>query len=216
MSTEVIPGILENNWEEIEKKIALISKFSKTIHVDFIDGKFAENTTFLDPLPFSDYSQDVFLEAHLMVDDPLQHLSTLAQAGFKRFLGHIEKMNSQEEFVAQGQLLGEVGLALDLETSVSSIKVPLDDLDVILLMTVRAGQSGQDFHMASLARIEELRLTLQQVQGKQIPIEVDGGIDPQTLALCKKAGANRFVSTSFISNAKDPQAAFLALSKPFN
>lgn len=207
MSTEVIPGILEKNWEEIEKKIQLISKFSKKIHVDLIDGKFAENTTFLDPLPFSDYADDIFFEAHLMVEEPLQYLPSLGQAGFKRFLGHIEKMSSQEEFVAQGQLLGEVGLALDLGTSTDLIKVPFEDLDAILLMTIRAGNSGKDFYMASVARIEELRLKT------QIPIEVDGGIDLQTLPMCKKAGANRFVSTSFISTAGNPQEAFASLSK---
>lgn len=198
MSNKVIPGILEKNWEEIEKKIKIISQFSDTIHVDFIDRKFAENLTFLDPGPFKSYSSEIFLEAHLMVEEPIQYLSSLAQSGFKRFLGHVEKMSNQEEFVAQGQLLGEVGLALDLDTPVSSIKVPFDDLDLVLLMSVKAGFSNQDFNQASLGKIKDLR------SKTAIPIEIDGGINDKTVQIAKDAGADCFVSTSFITQGKNP------------
>src|SRR3989344_2030293 len=96
---EIIPGILEKEWSEIERKINLVKPFAKSVHIDIID------------------------------------------VGFKRFLGHIEKMPDQEEFVAQGQLLGEVGIVIDGPTDLSAVKVPYSDLDCIVVMTIKAGAS---------------------------------------------------------------------------
>lgn len=202
---EVIPAILEKEWIEIEKKLELIKPFAKTVHIDFIDGKFANNTTFLDPKPFSKYKDDFILEAHLMVDDPLSYLKPLSGTGFKRFLGHIEKMPDQVEFVAAGQLLGEVGLALDGKTSLDKIKVPYDDLDCILLMMIDAGFSGQKFKSEYLEKIKQARVKT------MIPIEVDGGMKDWSISEAKKAGANLFAVNSSIFKTKDPKGSFNAL-----
>src|SRR3989344_8670956 len=140
---KINPGILKKNWAEIEKKIELVKSFTDTIQIDIIDGKFAPNTTFLDPKPYEKYSKDLFLEVHLMVNNPISYLRPFADVGFKRFLGHVEKMPDQTEFVALGQLLGEVGLAIDGKTPLDAIKVPYEDLDMILIMTINAGFSGQ-------------------------------------------------------------------------
>src|SRR5689334_22078813 len=107
---EILPGILEKEWNAIESKIHTIKPFSNTIHVDLLDGKFAPNTTLLDPTPFKKYSNDFTLELHMMVDNPIQYLKPFADAGFKRFVGHVEKMPDQVAFVAEAQLYGEVGL----------------------------------------------------------------------------------------------------------
>ena len=141
----IIPGILEKDWNTIEEKIAIVRQFSNSVHIDFIDGKFSPNITFLDLKPFSKYTKDLFMEAHLMVDNPLQYLEPLANAGFRRFLGHVEKMSNLEEFVARGELLGEVGLAIDGKTSLETINISYEDLDVILLMGIDAGFSGRQF-----------------------------------------------------------------------
>ena len=205
---EIIPGILEKEWSEIERKINLIRSFAKTIHIDIIDGKFAPNTTFLDPLPFKKFTSDLFFELHMMVENPIQYLKPFADVGFKRFLGHIEKMPDQEEFVAKAQSFGEVGLAIDGPTPLSMITIPYEDLDCVLVMTIKAGESGQEFVPEYLKKVE----TLRQAQG-DIVIEVDGGINDQTLPLTKAAGANRFVSTSFIFNAQNPQEQYNLLKK---
>lgn len=204
---EIIPGILEKTWEEVENKIKLLSPFTKSLHIDIIDNKFAPNLTFLDPKPFAKYKDQFFLEAHLMVDEPINYLKPFADAGFKRFLGHVEKMGDQAEFVAQGQLLGEVCLALDGPSSTNLIKVPYGDLDGILVMTIKAGFSGQQFDSNHLTKINEIR------SKTTIPIEVDGGVKDTTIKLAKEAGATRFVATSFISNAKSPQEAYNLLSE---
>ncbi len=198
----IVPGILEKDWQEIEKKIEIIKTFSNKIHIDFIDGKFVQNLTFLDPTPFSKYSNELYLEAHLMVEEPINCLNSFAKAGFKKFIGHVEKMGSQEEFVTQGELLGEVGLALDFPTPIEAIKVPFDDLDFVLLMTVSAGFSNQTFDQSSVQKIKDLR------SKTTIPIEVDGGINDQTIVQCKEAGANIFVSTSYILGSTNPFEQF--------
>ena len=155
--TQVIPGILEKDWQEIERKLEIIKPISRIVHIDFLDGKFSEEVSFLDPAPFSKYKDDFFMEAHLMVEDPAKYVKPLSDAGFNRFLGHIEKMKDLEEFIAQGQIHGEVGIAVDIDTTIESLKVPYDDLDCILLMGVKAGKSGQVFLPQTLEKIKKIK-----------------------------------------------------------
>ncbi len=200
---EVIPGILEKDWSGIERKIKIVKPFAKSIHVDIIDRKFAPNTTFLDPTPFAKYSQDFFLELHMMVKNPIQYLESWASAGFRRFIGHIEKMPDQARFVAKAKALGEVVLAIDGPTPLENIKVPFSDLDSILVMTIKAGMSGQVFNPEYLKKVETIRSARNDIE-----IEVDGGVNEKTILMAENSGASRFVSTSFIFNNRDPQSQF--------
>lgn len=200
----IVPAILEKNWEEIEKKLEICREFARTVHIDFIDGKFNSNTSFLESEPFKKYSDYFILEAHLMVEEPIGYLPSLSSAGFKRFIGHVEKMSDQVEFVTSGEILGAVGLALDLQTSLDAIKVPLDDLDQILLMSVKAGASGQTFDNSI---IEKIKLLRSKYSGN---IEIDGGINDQTFSFAKTAGANTFCVTSFLFK-EDPKEQFRLL-----
>jgi len=200
---EIIPGILEKEWSEIERKIEIVKPFVKTIHIDIIDGKFAPNTTFLDPTPFANYTKDITFELHMMVENPIQYLKPFANVGFRRFLGHVEKMPDQEEFVAQGQLLGGVGLAIDGPTSLDVIKVPYRDLDSILVMTIKAGESGQMFNPEYLKKVEILRKAQAfgseaQARRDDTVIEIDGGVNDKTIVQACNAGANRYVANSFL------------------
>jgi len=198
---EIIPGILENNWVGIEEKIKICSTFVNKIHIDFVDGKFAANTTFMDFPKFLPYSQNIFLEAHLMVEEPVNYLSALSQAGFKRFIGHVEKMSDQTDFVVKAQELGEVGLALDLKTPIDEIRVSREDLDTILLMGVNAGFSGQTFQPEVLEKISKIR------SSSLVNIEVDGGENATNIQQIASSGANIFITTSFLFNG-NPKANF--------
>lgn len=204
----VLPGILEKEWDLIEKKLQIIKPFSKRVHIDVLDGKFCEESSFLDPTPFSKYKDDFFLEAHFMTDNPTQFLKPFSDCGFKRFIGHIEKMQDVEEFVALGQILGEVGIGLDFQTSIDKVNISFDDLDFILLMSVKAGKSGQEFLPETLEKIKKLR------EITQIPIEIDGGINDKTILDCKNQGADRFVVTNFIFKNQDPMEAYEKLLSP--
>lgn len=199
---QVIPGILEKDFASIEKKLAIIKPFSKWAHIDFLDGKFSPEISCMDVDQFTKYKDDFYMEAHLMTENPLQYLEPLVKAGFRRFLGHLEKMQDLDEFIAKGQLLGEVGIALDIDSKVEDLNIPFDDLDAILLMSVKAGKSGQDFLPEVLEKIKKIR------EKSQIAIEIDGGINTETLANAKSGGANRFVATSAIFNDKDQMEAY--------
>ena len=118
-------------------------------------------------------------------------------------------MPDQEEFVAKAQEFGEVGLAIDGPTNLSAIKVPYSDLDSVLIMTIKAGQSGQVFNAEYLEKVR----TLRQAQGQFLPIEIDGGINDQTIVLAKNAGANRFIANSFLFNSPDPQRQYEMLKR---
>lgn len=205
--SEIIPGILEKEWVAIEQKIQTVLPFADAIHIDVLDGVFAANTTFLDAAPFAPYTQKVPFEVHLMVDDPISYIQPFADAGFQRFIGHVEKMPDQVAFVAKAQEYGAVGLALDANSSVDAITVPFADLDFVLVMTIKAGFSGQKF-------LPEMTSKIQAVQQKaDIVVEVDGGITDQTIIQAKEAGATRFVTTSFLFSHKNPHEAYTTLKR---
>ncbi len=206
---EIIPSPgPQSDWKVLEEKIGLLVPFAETIHIDILDGKFAENKTILDPEPFKKFTQNtkIKFEVHLMVEDPIQYLKPFAEAGFYRFLGHVEKMPDQAEFIAQGQLLGEVGLAIDGPSGLEEINVPLDDLDALLCMSIKAGFSGQQFTPEYVGKLDIIKDTT------WIPIEVDGGITDATILQAAERGATRFVSTSFIFNG-NPEAQYNRLKQ---
>jgi ribulose-phosphate 3-epimerase len=196
---EILPGILEKDDASCVEKFSAIRPFAKSVHIDLLDGKYAPNTTILDPTAFSSYSQDFFLEVHMMVDEPIGYLESFANAGFRRFIGHVERMSDQVAFVAKAERFGEVVLGVDLHTPVDAVRVPLVDLDGVLVMTVKAGFSGQKFEMGALSKVKELR-------GKDalLPLEIDGGVCEDTIAFGRDAGATRFVATSCLFGSPDP------------
>ncbi|HSW47507.1 MAG TPA: hypothetical protein VLG67_00345 [Candidatus Saccharimonadales bacterium] len=216
------PGTEDKTFEEIEKKLHAVKGLARTIHIDIIDGKFANNKTFSDPTPFAKFAKSqsgglardekggtsFIFEVHLMVHEPIKYLKSFAQAGFSRFIGQIEHMSDQAEFVAEAQLLGDAGLAVDLQTGIDAIKVPLSDLDAILVMGVQAGFSGQTFSEDALVKIKDL------VDQTDVPIEVDGGINERTIQLVHNLGATRFVATNFLfGQKKSPKEQFKLLEK---
>lgn len=195
---EVIPspGTQIQDWEKMEKKIELVLPFAESVHIDVVDGKFAPNTTWIDPAPFAKYTKQLKFEIHLMVDNPLQYVRAFADAGFQRFIGQVEKMPDIAEFVAEAQLHGEVGLAIDGPTNIGDFTIPLDDLDVMLLYTgEKAGFSGGTLLPARLEKVRTLR-----AKDPFIAIEIDGGVNDANIIEAKQAGVTRFVSTGYIFN----------------
>ena len=202
------PGTENKNWEEIEQRLNLVKPFAKSVHIDVLDGKFAPNTTFSDASKFSQFTKDTLFEVHLMVDNPVQYLKAWADAGFKRFIGQIEKMPDPIEFVAQGQLLGEVGLAIDGPTEIGVLdNMNLNDLDCLLIMTINAGFSGQKFKAEMLDKVRKIK-----EKYPYLTIEVDGGINENTIVEAKNAGASRFVTTSALYETTDVSEEFKKLT----
>lgn len=203
----IIPGILEKDWEAIEQKIELVKPFAPVIHIDLLDGKFAPNTSFFDPAPFKKYTQDILFELHMMVEEPEQYLQAWSKQGFRRFIGHVETMSDQASFVARAQELGEVGLALDLMTDPSAITVAHRDLDTVLVMTVKAGFSGQTFSQQPLNKVTLL------ANEELVPVQIDGGVTNESILHGLEAGAARFVVTSYIFGSDNPESRYQTLLK---
>jgi ribulose-phosphate 3-epimerase len=206
------PGTSDLIWEGIDKKIQVIKPFAKTIHIDVCDGIFAPSVTFSDPAPFKKYTSEIYFEVHLMVEEPVKHLQKWADAGFKRFIGQIEKMSDQAEFVAQAQMLGQAALAVDGPTSLDQLAVSFEDLDAILFYTGdKAGYSGKPFQEDRLEKIEKVR-----EQMPYLPIEADGGINDETIGWAFAKGVTRFVTTKFLFDMGDPGEQFKLLEVVLN
>lgn len=203
---EIIPGILESQWETIAQKIEVVKPFAQTIHIDLLDGIFAPNKTWMDPKPFAAYTKDIAFELHMMVDNPLQYLRPFAEVGFTRFIGHVERMPDIAAFLADGENLGEVGLALDSGTLVEKLPATLDDLDFVFVMTVKVGFSRQSFMPEMLEKVKKIR-----TMDPLIPIEIDGGVNDSNIVSAKEAGATRFISTGFIFDAPYPTKQYQTL-----
>jgi ribulose-phosphate 3-epimerase len=188
------PGTLKD-WEDIEKRIELVLPFADSIHIDVTDGKFVPDEVCLDPTPFKKYAGRVILEAHFMTENPVQYVKSFADCGFTRFIGQVEKMPDITEFVAEAQLYGEAGLGIDGPTNLSVLDtVNLDDIDVVQFYTgEKAGYSGATMLPDRLEKARALR-----EKDPFIAIEIDGGVNDQTIVMAKEAGVTRFVTTGFI------------------
>lgn len=196
MEIKIIPGILEKDFEEIKKKVNLVAPYVDTIQIDLCDGKLVPNTNFSDPEPFREIIKDKMFELHMMVSEPGEIVEDWVSVGFKRIIGHIEGLSEPMEFINDVKSKGlRVGLGLDFDSRLSTIENYLDFVDFILIMTVKAGFSGQSFGEQSLEKIRKLR----QLR-PNLDIEVDGGMNIETARSAKDAGANLFVSTGYIFN----------------
>jgi ribulose-phosphate 3-epimerase len=193
---DVIAGIYEKNFSDIEEKVALVAGIIPWVQIDISDGSMVSNISYNDIKPFKeliDKYKDISFEAHLMVNDPGKYLKSLADAGFKRIIVHVESHNPRDFIEDAAYESVEVGLAIDGSTELDQIEPFLDQIDFVLVMTAEAGTSGQKFMPETVDKIKTIRENL-----PDLPIEVDCGMTPQTAKICIESGATRIVSTSYI------------------
>ena len=211
---EVIPGIFEKDFQRIAERAALIAPFVDWIHIDIADNRLVPNSSFLDPSPFKKLIQETGkkFELHMMIENPVSVSDEWVNAGFQRLLWHMEgiiKTSDVRLKIAEIRGRGvEVGLAVDKETPVESVLPYLDDVDCVLIMTIKAGFSGQQFIPEMLDKVRVIR---ERKPG--LPIEVDGGINYETAKLAVAAGATRLVSTSYIFNSGNIREAINRLQR---
>lgn len=191
---EVIPAILTDDPKELEEKIRKIEGLVKRVHVDIIDGVFASNKTVsLDAL--GEVDTDLLIDVHLMTKEPTLWVEHAVRAIADRVIGQIEMMGSQTDFVEKCQEVGlSVGLGIDLNTKVDEVDTAvLRDLDLVLVMGVKAGFGGQDFEKFVLDKIK----TLDEIRSEgsmKFRICVDGGVSKETIKLVRQAGADEAAS----------------------
>jgi len=211
---EVIPGILEQEFSRIEERVRLVAPYVNWIHIDIADHRLVPNSSFLDPSPFKKLIQETGkkFELHMMIENPVSVSDEWVNAGFQRLLWHMEgiiKTSDVRLKIAEIRGRGvEVGLAVDKETPVESVLPYLDDVDCVLVMTIQAGFSGQQFIPEML---DKARVIRERKPG--LPIEVDGGINDETARMAVVAGATRLVSTSYIFNSGNIREAINRLQR---
>lgn len=208
---EVIPGILEHDFPSIEAKLKLIDKLVPWVHIDIVDGLF-KNSNFRTPLQFKSLKTNVLLELHMMINNPEDVVGEWVEANFSRFIGHVEGMKDIDKFIQTVRSYKkEVGLAIDIVTPVSVIEPYLGKIDNVLIMSIHTGKSGQSFMPEALDKIKEVRRL-----SPHMPIEVDGGVNPETGKLAVQAGVTRLVSTSYIFKSQNISEAIKKLELPNN
>ena len=178
------------------------------LHIDIMDGHFVPNLSFGPCVVKSLNGKTALaLDTHLMVEHPLAFVEPFAAAGADLLTVHIEAKDDVKQTLAKIKSLGvKTGLSIKPDTDPQALVPFLDELDLILVMSVYPGFGGQSFLPQSPAQLTAVR-TLIQHSGRKIWLEVDGGINAQTAASAAKAGADALVAGSAIFNAADPATA---------
>lgn len=166
---------------------------AKRIQIDIIDGVFAQGKT-IDPILLKDYDLSFEVDYHLMVKDPINWVEKCVDGQGDRIIGEVEMMNDQMEFIKKIQSVGlEVGLALDLETPPDAISDDvLQSLDVVLLMSRKAGFEAHTFELSTFDKIKEM-VDRRNKLSHRFRICVDGGVTDQLIADLAKVGVDEAI-----------------------
>ena len=213
---KLAPSILSADMGNLAEDIRIIDQAgTQYIHVDVMDGMFVPNISFGFPiLKAVRKVTDKVLDVHLMIADPDRYIDAFYNAGADIICVHAEACTHLHRTVQHIKQLGaKAAVALNPGTPLSAIEYVLEDLDMVLIMSVNPGVGGQKFIPSSLRKIKELKEMLQERGLEHIEIEVDGGITHNNIEEVKNAGANVFVAGSavFNGNAKENVEKFLAL-----
>ncbi len=196
----IAPSILSADFTCLRDQIQIAAENGADwIHVDVMDGHFVPNLT-MGPFIVEACRRitTLPLDVHLMIESPEQHLEAFLQAGADHLLVHVEACaHVHRTLQTIRELGGKAGIALNPGTPAAAVQAVLHLVDIVLVMTVNPGFSGQAFLPEVLPKITELRGML-DAAGAQAMIEVDGGIDAETLPLARNAGAQVFVAASAV------------------
>ncbi len=200
MQTPIIaPSLLSANFARLEQELqALEEARVPWLHLDIMDGNFVPNITFGPPVIASlRKCSKLFFDVHLMIEAPERYLDDFHKAGADILVVHAEATKHLQRTLSAIRKLGILsGVSLNPATPLNILEYVLDDVDMILLMSVNPGFSGQSFIPATFDKIRALRSMLDDAGKGHIRIQVDGGVDPQNIAALVDAGADIFVSGS--------------------
>lgn len=202
----ICPSILNADRSNLGSEISRIAKQSDLLHLDVMDNIFVPNQTFT-----LTESQKIIAESalpvdtHLMIADPDEQAHFYAKAGSKSVTFHFEASSKPAATISKIATEGaRVGVALKPTTPFHVIAPLLQDIDMLLIMTVEPGFGGQSFMTDMLPKIQEARTEIDANHFGKIWLQVDGGISLETIALARSAGADTFVAGSAVFKADIP------------
>jgi ribulose-phosphate 3-epimerase len=210
---KIAPSILSADFARLGQEIeAIAAGGADYVHIDVMDGHFVPNIT-IGPLVVEAVRRvtDLPLDVHLMIENPDLFIADFARAGADIITVHGEAVHHLHRTVQLIRSLGKkAGVSINPATPVSTLEVILDDLDLVLVMTVNPGFGGQNFIPGCLAKIETLRQMIDR-RGLAVELEVDGGVKPDNIGRIAAAGAEVFVAGSAVFGTPDYRATITAL-----
>ncbi len=208
VSVIIAPSILSADLSRLAEEIAMCEAGGADwIHVDVMDGRFVPNLTFgAKVIDAVRNVTDLPLDVHLMVVEPENYFESFAGAGANGMTIHAEAAPHLQRQLARIRELGcRAGVAVNPGTTLSAVKEVIADIDLLLVMSVNPGFGGQKFIPSSLQKVSRARQLL-DLEGSAAALEVDGGVDCDTIGQLWDAGADTFVAGNAIFSAADPQA----------
>ena len=197
---KISPSILSADFTRLADELALIEEAGADyVHVDVMDGRFVPNIT-IGPFVVEAIKRatSLPLDVHLMIEEPERYIPDFAKAGSSIITVHVEATAHLHKAVQMIKEHGaRAGVTLNPATPVETLTEIMDEVDLVLVMSVNPGFSGQGFIPASLGKIERIRKMIEE-RGLSAELEVDGGIKFDNIADAARAGADVFVSGSGI------------------